>query len=44
MDRSPGVAIVELALYSVLTIAATWAVERDLLREVRGYLRPVPTG
>jgi O-antigen/teichoic acid export membrane protein len=32
-------ALGEVALYGVVTVAATWALERDLLREIRGYLR-----
>jgi O-antigen/teichoic acid export membrane protein len=41
-DRSPGVALGELAVYLVITAAATWLIERSLLREVRGYLRGAP--
>ena len=41
-DRSPGVALAELALYLAVTVIATWLVERELLREVRGYLRAAP--
>jgi len=37
--RGPGIALAELALYLVVCAAATWAAERTLLREVRGYLR-----
>jgi hypothetical protein len=40
--RSPGLALAELALYLAVTIVATWAIERPLLREVRGYLRGAP--
>jgi O-antigen/teichoic acid export membrane protein len=32
-------ALAELAAYVVVTLAATWLLERDLLREVLGYLR-----
>jgi O-antigen/teichoic acid export membrane protein len=39
--RSAGMAIGELALYILLTAAATWLVERQLLLEILGYLRPV---
>lgn len=38
-DRGPVVAAAELALYLAVVAAATWAVERDLLREAVGYLR-----
>jgi hypothetical protein len=31
--------LAEAALYVAATVAATWALERDLLREVAGYLR-----
>ncbi len=41
-ERSPGLALAELALYLAITIAATWAIERPLLREVRGYLGGAP--
>ena len=37
--RSLGVAIAELALYVAVTVAATWLLERDLLREATNYLR-----
>jgi len=37
--RGLGTALAELALYLVVCTAATWAVERTLLREVSGYLR-----
>jgi O-antigen/teichoic acid export membrane protein len=37
-DRSPGIAIGELAMYVAVTVAATLYLERDLLREVAGYL------
>ncbi len=42
LDRSVSLALAEFALYLVVTIAATWAFERPLLREVRGYLRAAP--
>lgn len=42
LDRSASLALAELALYLVITVAATWAFERPLLREVRGYLRAAP--
>ena len=42
LDRSPSLALAELALYVLVTVAATWALERRLLREVLGYLRAAP--
>ena len=42
LDRSASLALAELALYLAVTVAATWAFERPLLREVRGYLRAAP--
>ena len=33
-------ALLELALFVVVTVVATAALERSLLREVLGYLRP----
>ncbi len=44
-DRPIQVVIGELTLYLVVTAAATWAAERSLLLEARGYLRRrnVPT-
>ena len=42
LDRSPSLALAELGLYLLVTVAATWAFERRLLREVRGYLRAAP--
>jgi O-antigen/teichoic acid export membrane protein len=39
LDRSPGLAAAELGLYLALTVAATLALERALLGELRGYLR-----
>jgi O-antigen/teichoic acid export membrane protein len=42
LERSAGVALAEFALYALVTVLATWAFERNLLREVRGYLRPAP--
>lgn len=39
-DRTVAVALGELALYAVVTIAATLLFERALLREALGYLRP----
>jgi hypothetical protein len=38
-DSSLPMAIAQLALYVAVTVAATWAFERPLLREVLGYLR-----
>lgn len=37
--RPAGVVVAELAAYVLVTCAATWAAERDLLRELFGYLR-----
>ena len=42
MDRSVSLALAELAVYLAVTVAATWAFERPLLREVFGYLRAAP--
>ena len=38
-DGSLAIAVAELALYVAVTVVATWAFERRLLREVLGYLR-----
>ena len=38
LDRSLGLALAELGMYALVTVAATWVFERGLLREVRGYL------
>jgi polysaccharide transporter, PST family len=38
-ERSVGVALGELTLYAAVTVAATVVFERELLREVLGYLR-----
>jgi hypothetical protein len=38
-DGSLAVAVAELALYVAVTVVATWAFERRLVREVLGYLR-----
>jgi PST family polysaccharide transporter len=38
-DGALAVAMAELALYVAVTVVATWAFERRLLREVLGYLR-----
>lgn len=40
--RTLSFALAELALYVVVVCAATWAAERDLLRELFGYLRRPP--
>jgi len=40
MDRTVVVALSELALYGAVTVVATMAFERSLLREVVAYLRP----
>lgn len=39
LERSAPLAIAELALYGAITVAATLALERPLLREMVGYLR-----
>ena len=39
-ERTLGLALGELALYAVVTVLATIAFERALLREVAGYIRP----
>jgi O-antigen/teichoic acid export membrane protein len=41
-DRTPALVLAELTAYAFLTTLATWLAERDLLREVRGYLRGRP--
>ncbi|HEX2234344.1 MAG TPA: oligosaccharide flippase family protein [Thermoleophilaceae bacterium] len=38
-ERTLAMALAELSLYAVATAAATWFAERDLLRELLGYLR-----
>lgn len=42
LERTPGVALAELAVYAAVTAAATWAFERALLREMAGYLGRSP--
>jgi PST family polysaccharide transporter len=42
-ERTLGLALGELALYLAVTAAATWAFERDLVREALGYLRRRPS-
>ncbi len=45
--RTVGVAVAELAVYALVTVAATWTFESDLLREAAGYLtagRPARQG
>jgi hypothetical protein len=42
LARTPGVVVGELALYVTVTALATFWVERDLLAEIRGYLRRAP--
>lgn len=39
LDRTPGLAAAELAVYAALIVAATVALERPLIREVIGYVR-----
>jgi len=41
-ERTLGLALSELALYAIVTVAATIALERTLLREVWSYLRARP--
>jgi O-antigen/teichoic acid export membrane protein len=43
-QRSLGIALGELGLYAAVTVVATIAFERKLLREVIGYLRRQPAG
>jgi PST family polysaccharide transporter len=38
-ERTAGIAAAEVVLYILVTLAATWLFERDLLREMAGYLR-----
>ncbi|MGH2841681.1 MAG: oligosaccharide flippase family protein, partial [Solirubrobacteraceae bacterium] len=38
-ERTAGTAIAEMVAYLVVFAAATWALERDLIREALGYLR-----
>jgi len=38
--RTVAIALVELATFAVVTAVATVALERSLVREVLGYLRP----
>jgi hypothetical protein len=42
LDRSLAIALGELALYLAVTVVATLALERPLLREVLAYLRRAP--
>jgi uncharacterized membrane protein len=41
-ERSAEVVIVEVLLYTLATVLATWFAERALLKEVVGYLRHAP--
>jgi O-antigen/teichoic acid export membrane protein len=41
-ERGPALALGELVLYVLVTCAATFVLERPLIREVRGYLRRSP--
>jgi PST family polysaccharide transporter len=43
-ERTPELALGEFAVYALVTVLATWMLERDLVQEVRGYLRPRPAG
>jgi hypothetical protein len=38
-DRTLAMAIAELVLFGLVTLAATFVLERSLLRELLGYLR-----
>lgn len=38
-ERTAGLAAAEVVAYLLVTAAATWALERDLIREAVGYLR-----
>ncbi len=38
-ERTAGIAIAEVFAYLLITAVATWALERDLIREAMGYLR-----
>jgi O-antigen/teichoic acid export membrane protein len=42
LARTPGVVVGELALYVTVSALATFWVERELLAEIRGYLRRAP--
>ncbi|MDX6699300.1 MAG: hypothetical protein QOE65_2697 [Solirubrobacteraceae bacterium] len=42
-ERTIEAALAELVLYVAVTAAATWALERDLVREAVGYLRRRPS-
>jgi hypothetical protein len=37
--RTVGLALAELAIFAAVTVCATWLFERDLLRQVYGYVR-----
>jgi hypothetical protein len=37
-QRTAAMAAAELAVYALVTMLATWALERPLLREVAGYV------
>jgi hypothetical protein len=39
-SRTALAAVAELGVYVLVTLAATWAFERELLSEVLGYMRP----
>jgi O-antigen/teichoic acid export membrane protein len=39
-QRTPGIALLELAVYAIVTAIATYTMERSLLTEVWGYVRP----
>lgn len=39
VERSPAVVLAELAVFVAVAAVVTWLLEKDLLREARGYLR-----
>jgi O-antigen/teichoic acid export membrane protein len=41
-EREPAQAVAEVVLFVAATAGLTWLLERDLLRETAGYLRPAP--
>ena len=43
-ERTPALAAIEVALFVILTVAATAALERDLLRELVGYVKRARDG
>lgn len=43
IDRTPAIAVAEMVLYVGATAVATVMAERDLMTEIRGYLRRAPS-